>query len=182
MDQDKPKTDRVKRRKTPRKLSETYLRNAALYYLQRHPASVTHFLTVMGRKIDRSARAHHGQDVEAMRAFLRGTLVAEMERAGFLNDAQYAAALAASYRRRGLPERSVVMKLRQKGVEAPPPPEGHDEIAAAHLYARRKRLGPYATRARDPQKDLAAMARAGFSYDVCKNVLAGGLEDTPDDF
>lgn len=171
MDEDSPRTRKVKR-KTAKKLSESYLRNSALYYLQRHPASVSHFLTVMGRKMKRSFKDHPGQDLEAFSTFLREKLVPEFIRAGFLNDALYAKALTGSLQRRGLPKRVIAMKLATKGVEADAEQlSEQDDFESARLYAKRKRLGPYATRARDPQKDLAAMARAGFSYDVVMRVL-----------
>ncbi|MBU6235234.1 MAG: recombination regulator RecX [Alphaproteobacteria bacterium] len=173
MDQDSPPKPKVKR-KTPKKLSESYLRNSALYYLQRHPTSVSHFLEVMGRKMKRSARAHEGQDVDAFMAFVREKLVPEFERAGFLNDALYAKALTGSLQRKGLPKRAIAMKLAAKGVAADETQLAEqDDYEAARLFAKRKRLGPFATRAREPQKDLAALARAGFSYDVCQRVLKG---------
>ena len=170
MDQDKAKNTPVKR-KAYKKLSETYLRNSALYYLQRHPTSVSHFLTVMDRKMGRSLKSHPGQDVDSFKVFLREKLVPDLTRAGFLNDEMYASALAGSLRRKGLPERSIKMKLKMRGVEAPPAPDDHSDLDAALIYAKRKRLGPFAKKERDPQKDLAALARAGFSYDVCKKVI-----------
>jgi regulatory protein len=179
MDQDKPKKKQVKQAKT---LSESYLRNAGLYYLQRHPTSIAHFLAVMDRKMQRSARAHPDQDITLFKKFVRERLVPEFERAGFLNDALYASALAASLRRRGLPHRVIANRLKMKGVGVPLVPEGHDDLRAAFIYARRKRLGPFATKDRDPQKDLAALARAGFSYDICRRVMSStGLDaDIPD--
>lgn len=171
MDKDKPK------KKTVKRISETYLRNSSLYYLQRHPTSVSHFITVMDRKMKRSLRAHPDQDLTPFMAFLREKLVPEFERAGFLNDVLYANALAGSLRRKGLPQRTIAMKLKMKGVEAPVAPDDHSDLDAAIIFAKRKRLGPYATKARDPQKDLAALARAGFSYDVCKRVIGAGAAD-----
>lgn len=174
MDKDKPKRKIVKR------LSESYLRNSSLYYLQRHPTSVSHYISVMERKMKRSLKAHPDQDIEPFLAFLKDKLVAEFTRAGFLNDELYASALAGSLRRKGLPQRTIAMKLKLKGVEAPEAPEGHDDLNAALIYAKRKRLGPFATRERDPMKDLAALARAGFSYDVCKQVMTINTDDMPD--
>ncbi len=51
------------------------------------------------------------------------------------------------------------------------------KLSAARLYAKRKKLGPFATRARDPQKDMAALARAGFSYDVVSRVIKNNPAD-----
>jgi regulatory protein len=131
----------------------------------------------MDRKMARSLRVHPDQDIAPFKAFIKTQLVPEFIRAGFLNDALYAKALADSYRRKGLPQRTIAMKLKMKGVEAPDAPEGHDDLNAAYIYAKRKRLGPFATRERDSQKDLAALARAGFSYDVCKQVIQTSVDE-----
>jgi regulatory protein len=57
------------------------------------------------------------------------------------------------------------------------------EIAAAAALARRRRLGPYrtgATRHSHRQKDLATLARAGFSLDLARRVLAAADPDALD--
>lgn len=128
----------------------------------------------------RSLRAHPDQNLDIFKTFIREKLVPEFERAGFLNDEMYATALAGSLRRKGLPQRSIAMKLKMKGVEAPDAPDDHDDLQAGFIYARRKKLGPFATKEREPQKDLAAMARAGFSYDVCKKVIGAEADEIPD--
>lgn len=125
----------------------------------------------------RSLRAHPDQELDGFKIFLREKLVPELTRAGFLNDALYAQGLAGSLRRKGLPRRAITLRLKMKGVEAPEVPEDYDDLSAALIYARRKHLGPFAKRARDPQKDLAALARAGFSYDVCKQVIKAERND-----
>ena len=52
-------------------------------------------------------------------------------------------------------------------------------LKAALAYARRRRLGPFGTQTGDAaakrkqlSKDLAALGRAGFSYDVAKRVMS----------
>ena len=53
--------------------------------------------------------------------------------------------------------------------------EGDPELEAARAYARRRRLGPWRTKPDDSwerrQKELASMARAGFSFGVAKQAL-----------
>jgi len=51
---------------------------------------------------------------------------------------------------------------------------------AALALIRRRRLGPYrdsATRADFRAKDLAALARAGFSYDLARRVIEAETQD-----
>jgi len=49
---------------------------------------------------------------------------------------------------------------------------GDPDLAAACAFARRRRLGPYRRGAGDRVKELAAFARAGFSRDAARAVLA----------
>lgn len=152
------------------------MRNAGLYYLQRHPASVAHFITVMQRKMQRSLRCHPDQDLAPFEIFIREVLVPDFARMGFLDDTLYASGLTHSLARKGLPKGEIKRRLKVKGIggdyiDETGLLEGHDDLAAAVTFIRRKRLGAYATRARDPQKDLAALARNGFSYDVASRAL-----------
>lgn len=167
-----------RKRKIRKKISESYLRNAALYYLQRYPASVSRFLEVMTRKMKRSLAAHPDQDLAPYETFLRDTLVPELERTGLLNDALYARGLAASLQNRGLPRRAIAMRLSAKGVATEQEQlDTQNDLEAAKIFARRKRLGPFARTQRDPRRDLAALARAGFSYDIASKIVNVPPED-----
>jgi regulatory protein len=54
-----------------------------------------------------------------------------------------------------------------------------DEEAAAHAFARRRRLGPYRLTAREPyrDKDMASLARAGFPFDLVRRVIGGDARE-----
>ncbi len=55
------------------------------------------------------------------------------------------------------------------------------DLAAALTYARRRRFGPYRTRQindKEREKELAALARAGFSYAIAARIIAA---DTVED-
>ena len=55
--------------------------------------------------------------------------------------------------------------------------------AAALLMARRRRIGPWRTGVDSPElrrKELAILARGGFSYGVARDVVAAGLDDLDD--
>ena len=104
---------------------------------------------------------------------------------GMVDDARFAALWVSSLRRRGTSTRMIQQKLRTKGVahehiqsalNAYEDDDGEDaELASARAYAKRRRLGsyrqPYDDSRERRQKDLAAMARAGFSYGVASDVL-----------
>ena len=169
------------KRRTPRKATPKYLENAALYYLSRFATSAENLRRVMMRKVDRSARFHR-TDAEEGRAHVED-MIRRFERSGLLDDAAYARARAESLHRRGNSVRLIRGKLRQKGIaqdvigmalEALGEDAAETELAAAAAYARRRRFGPYAARrpsADQREKQLAALARAGFSYDVARRVL-----------
>jgi regulatory protein len=90
-------------------------------------------------------------------------------------------------RRRGGSARAIQAKLSAKGVDrtaiaAALEGEDGDEEQAALAFARRRRLGPFRPGERAPyrDKDLAAMARAGFRFDVARGVIDTERDDERD--
>jgi regulatory protein len=58
------------------------------------------------------------------------------------------------------------------------------ELEAARAYVRKRRLGPHRSpekRAEYRQKDLASVARQGFSFDIAKKALGPG-QGSDDEF
>jgi regulatory protein len=168
-------------RKAPRKATPKSLENAALYHLERFASSAENLRRVLLRRVERSARAH-GTDREEGAAAV-DDIVRRFVASGILDDRAYAAARAGTLHRRGASARKIRASLMQKGVaqddieaalvtlrdEADDP-----ELAAAITLARRRRLGPYrpeTDRETRREKDLAALARAGFGYDIARTVI-----------
>lgn len=180
----------VSKKKTPKKITESYLHNSGLYYLQRFAASTAHFRKVMMRKIDKSCAHHKDQSREDCLRLL-DELIAKFVDLGFLDDNAYCRGMVESLRRRGISRRAIHAKLAAKGLERDQieqalqhyakESEGDDELQAALRLARRRRIGPYRrtnqTDEREYQKALAAMARAGFSYDICQKILSMEKKD-----
>ena len=176
--------------KTPKKISDRYLYNSGLAYLQRFPASSSHFRSVMMRKIDKSCRAHTDQNRDECAKML-DDLIPKFQELGLLDDAAYLKGMVVSLRRRGLSSAVIRLRLQQKGYKADEISEElnkHDaeeyesaengDINAALIFARKKRLGPFDKENRKtPEKSLATMARAGYSYDIAKKVLETKEED-----
>ncbi|MEQ8604968.1 MAG: RecX family transcriptional regulator [Marivibrio sp.] len=176
-----------KTRRAPRPATPERLEKAAYHYLERFATSAENLRRVLMRKVDRSAQLH-GTDRAEGRAAI-DALVDKFLRLGLLDDATYARGRAASLHRQGKGARAIRMALLQKGIgeddaaaalEALVEEAGTQEtdLAAALAYARRRRLGPYrggapdeAARAERRDRDLAALARRGFSYDVCRTVI-----------
>jgi regulatory protein len=165
-------------RRPPRKVTSAYLQRAALAYLERFASSAENLRRVLARKVDKRCRLR-GEDAAEFRELI-DEVVARTVRSGLVDDARYTEARVATLRRRGASARAIRAKLSAKGVDratvvaALEGDEG-DEYAAAHALARRRRLGPYRAGERKAHrdKDLAALARAGFSFDVGRTVIDG---------
>ena len=179
MDERKPPARRDRR--APRQATAQYLENAALHYLERFASSSANLRRVLMRKVTRSAEIH-GTDRTAGERLV-DDIIARYLRAGLLDDRAYAAQQAESLQRRGTSRYGIRGRLAGKGVEAELidtalerlAEESGGDLAAACALARRRRLGPYriaADRAAHRSKDLAALARAGFSLEVARRVLA----------
>lgn len=170
--------------KPPKKITAKYLHNAGLAYLQRFPASSMHFHTVMMRKINKSCRHHTEQDRGECEKLLLA-LIDNFKEMALLDDQGYLNGMIVSLRRRGLSSTQIHLKLRQKGYQQSEIKDAlttHDldeyntdhqgDFFAAITFARKKKLGAYdVLKKRDPDKSLAAMARAGYSYDISKKIL-----------
>ncbi len=169
-------------RKPPRKVTPAYLERAAMAYLERFASSAENLRRVLRRKVEKRCRLRDEDPAEFYEAV--DDVVARAARTGLIDDTRYAEARVASLRRRGGSARAIQAKLAQKGVPkdaiaAALEGEPEDEHAAAHALARRRKLGPYRPGERGPyrDKDLAAMARAGFSYGIARDVIDGEPPD-----
>lgn len=172
-------------RRPPRRITPDYLRRAAKHYLERYAAPAAQLRRVLARKVALSCR-HHGDEPGSFDAIL-DEVVATCVSSGLVDDRRFAEGRAASLRRRGQSSRMVAAKLSAKGVgrelaAQASATEPQDETAAARIAAKRKRLGPWARgdRAACRQKDLAAMARAGFPMTIARAVIDGAGEDDID--
>ncbi len=148
----------------------------ALDYLGRYASSAENLRRVLTRRVRRRAP----EAVPAAGALIEG-LVVRCRESGLLNDAAYAAARVQSLHRRGELMRTMRAQLAAKGVlaadvadavlglrAAAPDPD----LAAACVFARRRRLGPFRRATADHARELGAFARAGFSRRVAEAVLA----------
>jgi regulatory protein len=172
------------KRSAPAKITANSLNNIALHYLERFASSAANLRRVLMRRVQRAA-AHHGSD-PAEGAALVDALIRRFEASGLLDDQRYAAAKAATLRRRGGSRRAISGRLAQHGVaaelvaetlQALEEEQGGGDLAAACAFIRRRRLGAYRTARVAPEKDMAAkdmaaLARAGFAFEIARRVLA----------
>ena len=171
--------------KKPRKLSKTYLENAALHYLGRYASTAANLRRVMRRKIQRSAKAHEQNPEEFL--IILEDMIERYVRSGLINDESFARARTDSLRRSGASRKTIAVKLQIKGVEramVDTVAKGteEDEMTAARVFARKKQLGPHRKKKvqdvrKEDAKDIAKMARAGYSYDIIRTVLKNNTEE-----
>lgn len=137
----------------------------------------------MLRKVRKSCLFHQEQDYEACAALVEET-IKKFERAGLLNDDLYTQGVIASLRRAGKSRKAITTKLKIRGLPDSLIAEklqSHDsdyfeggDRTAALMLLRRKKSGPFAVQKPDEktyEKTLAALARAGFSYDIAQQTM-----------
>jgi regulatory protein len=150
------------------KLDEETTMKAALYHLGRYAASRAGLAEVLARRAKRAEM--RGAEVnEAEVKAVIAQVVEKLAKSGYLNDQLFVETKVAGLRRQGRSARQVALKLREKGVagaEFDASPEA--ELAAARAYVKRRRLGKNAELY---NKNLAALARAGFSLAIARQAL-----------
>ena len=184
MRDDKSRNDRNQARRPPDKATAKHLENVALWYLRRFAASTDSLRRVLMRRVEKSSRAHDTDREDG--AGLVEDIIARFRATGLLDDRRYAEGRTTSLHRRGVSIRGIRARLAAKGVGAADIDAAlatlHNETAAPDLtaaiaYARRRRVGPYRTRGDREEmreRDLAALARQGFSYDIARRVIDAG--------
>ena len=169
-----------KPRKKPRKVSAEYLDRAALHYLERYASSAANLRRILMRRVQKSAEAHGTDPADG--ETLVDALIARYRKSGLLDDAGFAQMRAESLHRQGASRRMTKAKLAAKGVAADDIDTALDalaeivpepDLAAACNYARRRRLGPWRRtgRADHRDRDLAALGRQGFGYELARKVV-----------
>jgi len=176
-----------KRRPTP-PLTAGWLRSEAARHLQRWPASEVRIRRLMWKRVKRAQSFHGGTTDEA--AVLVNEAIASLISATLIDDARLARLWVVSLRRRGTSTRMIRQKLREKGVASShidealtasvSDEEGDPEQASALAYAKRRRLGPYRKPYDDSwerkRKDMATLARVGFSFGIAKEIIESNPE------
>ena len=174
---------------SPPAVTPAALETAALRYLERYASSVANLRRVLMRRIERAARAG-AIDREEGRARV-AALVERLRERRLVDDNTYADGRARSLSRQGRSRAAIARRLAAKGVEsdaveaalAALAEAGETDLHAALRFAKRRRLGPFRAakeRALRRERDLAALGRAGFSYEVARAVVDAPSADTVD--
>jgi regulatory protein len=169
-------------RKKPRPpLVEASLEELALFYVGRYATTRAKLRSYLARKV--RERGWAGDREPAI-----GALAEKCTELGYIDDAAFAQARAASLGRRGYGARRVEQALYAAGIEeadgagarALAERNGWD---AALAFAQKRRIGPFAAKAPDPdrkRKALAAMVRAGHSYELARKFVDAEPGNVPE--
>ncbi len=154
------------------------LREAALSHLARYGGTATNLVRVLERRLARWSRAAAEPAPPELRQAVR-QIVSELAQAGAVNDTAFAESRTRRLNAAGKSSRATAAHLAAKGVPAEIARQAasrspEQELAAAALHLRRRRLGCYAAAqatAETRHRALANLARAGFAASTAAAAL-----------
>lgn len=156
-----------------------YLERAAIAYLERFGGTTARLRRVLEKRVARSVEELGTDPCEGAQALEQ--VVEKLAGLGYVDDARFAASRVRSARARGKSARAVRTTLARQGLPASLidralADDPTSDLEAARAFVRRRRLGPHRPpeqREAERERDLAKLARAGFSYDVASRALSG---------
>jgi len=174
---------KAERNKSPRPpLNAEALERIAVHYVGRYATTRAKLKAYLARKIKERGFEGPAPELDAVAERLAGL--------GYVDDAAFASARAASLQRRGYGERRIGQAFRIAGIEEEDARAAREEAStgaweAAMRFARRKRIGPYAAEedTADPaarQKAFAAMMRAGHPVEIARRIVKSRSGEFPE--
>ena len=181
-----------KRKPRPLKpVEKQRVREQALRYLDRFAATTDKLKRHLFTK-NYKAMAQHSQDEEQVRQIIE-EVIESLVKAGLMDDQQYADAKARSLSRQGKSTRHIRQKLQSMGLKDRQADhaltelsevEGYTDLIGAAKYLRKRRFGPYKdenTRDERRDKELSALMRNGYSFDISNKILSLHTVDEVED-
>lgn len=183
----------MKKYKKNKKLTRSYLQAAAYRYLERYATTEANLKTVLSRKADRILREmEDAYELREQSDSWIDEIVKSAVKNNLVNDLFFARAKTETYLRSGNSIGILKNKLRTKGVPVDVISAVVSELKAGGRdinylscirYARKRRFGPFRIKEEKEnttQKEIAAMARAGFSYAETTKVLNSTRDELED--
>lgn len=156
----------------PKPLDAEALDRLALRYVERFATTRAKLAAYLTRKLRGSGwQGDHPPDVEA--------LADRLAALGYIDDRAFGSAKASAMARRGLGDRRIAGALYQAGLDADDkaalaPGIAAGALAAAVTFARRRRIGPFASEPADRdlrRRQVAAMIRAGHDHFLARRIV-----------
>jgi regulatory protein len=172
-------------KRVARPITAKYLQNAATFYLERYATTAQGLRRILQRRVKKAQMLEAPVMENVERAIEE--IVARFVDAGVIDDKAFAQTKARALHRRGASTRITRQKLKLAGIDHDTLDQAMDaldreldtdparrEWQAAVALARRRRLGPFRPQAERKDKrnrDLAAMARGGFDFDLARRII-----------
>ena len=181
------------KKKKNRKITKTYLKGAAYRYLERYATTEANLFFILKRRVDRilNQQDENDDDYGEIENWIN-EVISECVKHDLVNDRLYSERKLNSYTILGNSIATIKNKLRAKGVsleiindvvsKAIENTPNINQISAIK-YAKKRHFGPFRIRQADEktnQKELAAMARAGYPYHEATHILKANREDLED--
>ncbi len=155
-------------------MDEKKLLKYAIDYLSKYDSSKSNLVSVLKRKILRLKITNFEKRklIEII-----GSIILKLEKNKFIDDDRYSSTKILSLSNSGRSENFIFNYLMKKGVNKSQiqnnlklMKQDNDnwELESAKIFAKKKKM---LEKNESYEKKLAKMARAGFSYDICKKIL-----------
>ncbi len=166
--------------KMTKPISEQRLYNITLFYLERFDASTLKVKQMLERRIQKEKAK--GAIVPNNAQELIQNVINRMQNLGYINDERFAQIQIKKLCSAGKSKSFILNKLKQAGItgeiaknllsEFDLENESSD-LTRAEQWLKKHRKGQFRSKNADEfyQKDLAALARAGFSYEIASSAL-----------
>ena len=158
-------------------LTENRLMNIALFYVSQYEASAEKVRQMLNRRLKRMRM--RGEEVPPEAALWVENVLQKMQDKSYVDDNRYAENQVRSLILQGKSEHFICAKLALAGIRAEQVREilntmESTEESRARRFVERKKIGylrPQKERTKFLEKDMATLARAGFSYDIARSAL-----------
>ena len=167
------------KKRPPKTPTKARLKNIALHYLERFETSKDNLRNVLRRRIDKYVFFDKTFNPEQAYVWA-DEIVEECAYKNYVSDDRYTELKINSYLRAGKPKRYIEQKLKQKGIDEKIirnlfNETDYNEFDIAYNFAKKKKIGPFRDtenkRQEFYQKDLGTLVRAGFNFDIAKDIL-----------
>ena len=166
-------------------LDNAAIRRLALRYVERYATSSTKLRHYLERKLAESRR---NADADLENSLDISAVVQECVDAGYINDQSFADMRSRTLVRKGFGPRRIEQELNTQRLGDAATQDARDEArenawVAARNFARRKRIGPFASKIADPdlqRKQFQAFLRAGHDSRVARVFVSAAPGDEPE--
>ncbi len=164
-----------------KKISEKRLMNIAVYYLSKYESSAENLRKILENRVKKDVLK--GAEPEENSHQWIENILKNLKEKNYLNDERFTQNRVKKYLDAGKSEKFIRLKLLQAGVDIELQndiiknhySENPDkELQAACRLVKKKKLGHFRLEKKsqnDYKKDLAVLARAGFSFSIAKKAL-----------